>query len=152
MASDQRPLGVTIIGIVGILVGCLALLLGLAATVFGTAFVYSSTGGIGEILSVFGGLIGIVGVVIVLAAVAELIVCWGLLSRKYWAWLVALILEALGVIGSLGTLMGNLAAALPGLAIGAVVIWYLLQPHVRAWFERKQAPAVAYPPPPPSYA
>jgi len=151
MASDQRPLGVTIIGIVGILVGCLALLAGLAVTVFGIAFI-PSIGDFGGILSAFGGLISVVGIVVVFAAVVELIVCWGLLSRKYWAWLVALILEVLGIIGSLGTLMGSPVAALPGLAIGAVVIWYLLQPHVRAWFERRQAPAAAYPPPPPSYA
>lgn len=151
MAFDQRPLGVTIIGIVGILVGCLALLAGLAVTVFGIAFI-PSIGDFGGILSAFGGLISVVGIVVVFAAVVELIVCWGLLSRKYWAWLVALILEVLGIIGSLGTLMGSPVAALPGLAIGAVVIWYLLQPHVRAWFERKQAPAAAYPPPPPSYA
>lgn len=151
MASDQRPLGVTIIGIVGILVGCLALLAGLAVTVFGIAFI-PSIGDFGGILSAFGGLISVVGIVVVFAAVVELIVCWGLLSRKYWAWLVALILEVLGIIGSLGTLMGSPVAALPGLAIGAVVIWYLLQPQVRAWFERRQAPAAAYPPPPPSYA
>jgi hypothetical protein len=151
MASDQRPLGVTIIGIVGILVGCLALLAGLAVTVFGMAFI-PNIGDFGGLLSAFGGLISVVGIVVVFAAVVELIVCWGLLSRKYWAWLVALILEVLGIIGSLGTLMGSPVAALPGLAIGAVVIWYLLQPHVRAWFERRQAPAVAYPPPPPSYA
>jgi hypothetical protein len=151
MASDQRPLGVTIIGIVGILVGCLALLAGLAVTVFGIAFI-PNIGDFGGILSAFGGLISVVGIIVVFAAVVELIVCWGLLSRKYWAWLVALILEVLGIIGSLGTLMGSPVAALPGLAIGAVVIWYLLQPHVRAWFERRQAPAAAYPPPPPSYA
>ena len=151
MASDQRPLGVTIIGIVGILVGCLALLAGLAVTVFGIAFI-PSIGDFGGLLSAFGGLISVVGIIVVFAAVVELIVCWGLLSRKYWAWLVALILEVLGIIGSLGTLMGSPVAALPGLAIGAVVIWYLLQSHVRAWFERRQAPAAAYPPPPPSYA
>jgi hypothetical protein len=119
--------------------------------VFGIAFI-PSIGDFGGILSAFGGLISVVGIVVVFAAVVELIVCWGLLSRKYWAWLVALILEVLGIIGSLGTLMGSPVAALPGLAIGAVVIWYLLQPHVRAWFERRQAPATAYPPPPPSYA
>jgi hypothetical protein len=151
MASDQRPLGVTIIGIVGILVGCLALLAGLAVTVFGIAFI-PNIGDFGGLLSAFGGLISVVGIIVVFAAVVELIVCWGLLSRKYWAWLVALIFEVLGIIGSLGTLMGSPVAALPGLAIGAVVIWYLLQPHVRAWFEKKQAPAAAYPPPPPSYA
>ena len=151
MASDQRPLGVTIIGVVGILFGCLALLLGLAVTVLGVAFL-PSIGDYGAILGAFGGVIGVIGVVIAFVAALELVVCWGLLSRKYWAWLIALILEALGLLGSLGTLLGAPAAALPGLVIGAAVIWYLLQPHVRAWFERKQAPGAAYPPPPPSYA
>jgi hypothetical protein len=151
MASDQRPLGVTIIGIIGILVGCLALLAGLAVTVFGMAFI-PNVGDFGGLLSAFGGLISVVGIVIVFAAAVELIICWGLLSRKYWAWLLALILEVLGIIGSLGSLVGSPVTALVGLAMGVVVIWYLLQPHVRAWFERRQAPAVAYPPPPPSYA
>jgi len=151
MASDQRPLGITIIGIVGILFGCLALLAGLAVTVFGIAFI-PALADYGAILGAFGGVIGVVGIVIVFAAVVELIVCWGLLSRKYWAWMVALILEVLGILGSLGTLLGAPMAALPGLVIGAVVIWYLLQPHVRAWFEHKQAPTGIYPPPPPSYA
>jgi len=152
MASDQRPLGVTVIGVVGILLGCLALLAGLAVTVFGMAFL-PTIGDFGGLLSMIGGVVSIVGIVVVFAAVVELIICWGLLSRKYWAWLSALILEVLGMIGSLGTVMSAPAAAILGLAIAAVVIWYLLQPHVRAWFERRPSPAAAYPPPPPpSYA
>jgi len=151
MSVDERPLGVTIIGVLGIIFGLMALLLGLAVTVMGVAFIPWMRE-LSAFFSLLGGFISVVGIVIAFAAAIALVISWGLLSRKYWAWLATLICEVLAVIAQLGTALSAPFVALPGLAVAAVVIWYLLQPHVRAWFERKPAPGPAYPPPPPAYA
>jgi len=148
MSVGERPLGVTILGVLGILLSALALLGGLALTVFGLSFVP----GLGDLSTMFaflGGIVSVIGVVIAFAGVVGLVLSWGLLARKYWAWLIWLICEVLTVIGSLFSALGAPLAAIPGLAVSAIIIWYLLQPHVRAWFKGQPAPAAAYPPPPP---
>lgn len=151
MSVGQRPLGVTILGVLGIISAALALLGGVALTVFGLSFIP----GLGDIWAMFaflGGIVSVVGVVIAFVGVVGLIMSWGLLARKYWAWLVWIICEVISIIVSLASALSAPIAALPGLAVSVLIIWYLLQPHVKAWFEGKPAPGAAYPPPPPAYA
>jgi len=152
MSTVGRPTGVTILGVLGIVVSMLGLLLGLAIAVFGVALLPGIGEDLGGFFGFIGGLLGVIGIVIVFFSVVGLVVSWGLLSRKYWAWLIMLILQALSVIGSLGTALSAPFMALPGLLVSGIIIYYLLQPHVKAWFEHKPPPAETYPPPPPSYA
>jgi hypothetical protein len=65
----------------------------------------------------------VVGGIFLLITVANIVVGWGLWRRRQWARLAALALAILRLINiPLGTV------------IGGVIIWYLLQDHVKAEF------------------
>jgi len=145
MSGVERPLGVTILGVLGIVGSVLCILLGIGLAFLGIAFFPAG----GEFAQFLGGFVGIIGMVIIVMGVLSAVLSWGLLNGKYWAWLITLILEVLGVISSLGLLLSAPFFALFSLAIPVVVIWYLLQPHVRAYFEGRRAPTPTYVPPPP---
>ena len=74
----------------------------------------------------------------------------GLLKLKEWARIVTIVFAAIGaVFGLLGlfTLLAHIAVigilwALCRLAINVWIIWYLLQPHVKAAFQGAQVRAV----------
>jgi uncharacterized membrane protein (DUF2068 family) len=83
-----------------------------------------------------------------LGAVAVLL-GWGLLKLKEWARIVTIVLAGIGalfgVIGLFGILTHFAAFlvffALCRLAINGLIVWYLLQPHVKAAFQGAQARA-----------
>ncbi|MGE5323077.1 MAG: hypothetical protein ACM3SW_09460 [Actinomycetota bacterium] len=86
------------------------------------------------------------GVVLLVCAALAVLLGWGLLKLKEWARIVAIILAALGVLGALLGLFAGLGHfmmigifwALCRLAINGLIIWYLLQPHVKAAFQGAQ--------------
>lgn len=125
MAQGDRPLGVTIIGILFILGGIFALiggaLGGLALSVLG--------GGILGIL--FGGILAIVGIVYIILGIG----CfkgWG------WVWTLAVIFAIVGIILQIVSLamtgMAALTASIVGILIDVVILWYLFQENVKRWF------------------
>lgn len=148
MSVGGRPLGVTILGALGIVFSGLALLCGLALAVLGLSF-GPGFGDIGSTFGIVGGVFGVIGVVIAFAGAVGLILSWGLLARKHWAWIVWIAFEVIGLVSSVVSALSAPLAALPGIAVSVIIIWYLLRPHVKAWFEGKPAPSAVYPPPPP---
>jgi len=80
------------------------------------------------------GLVGVVG------AIVDLIVAYGLLALKRWAWLLALLGVGISVVsGVLGLFSGGFVAVccgIIGLIIPAAILYYLLQPDVRRAFGR----------------
>ena len=137
---EPRPFGVTLLGIAFLILGGLALLwslfvfgLGTFSTVTGTIFGAGGWAASG-VSNVTAGVIGII------TAIVQLVVGWGLLTLKPWAWILAIIGAALGVIngivGMLGGGLFTLCCGLIGLLIPVGILIYLFNRDVRRAFGR----------------
>lgn len=113
----KRPDGVTIIAIAQFVMGALALL-GACAIVAGMFTVMMARGEAGgRVAAIMFMGIGLLATL--LSGVLPLLAGWGLLHLKAWARWLTIVLAIFMLFGfPVGT------------AIGAVIIWYLLQPHI----------------------
>jgi uncharacterized membrane protein (DUF2068 family) len=138
--ATNRPAGVTLLAIVFLILGLLSLLWSMLVFGFGAAT--SVTGAIfgDQAMTAIGGNQTVNGIVGIVGAVVDLIVAYGLLALKRWAWLLALLGVAISVVtGILGLFSGGLIAAccgVLGLVVPAVIVFYLLRPEVRQAFGR----------------
>src|SRR2546430_672261 len=90
LSPRQRPLGISIIQIITALQGVGDIIVSLIAFFVGTAI----TGLIGNIAAAASAVFLILGVLV-------LVFAWGLWTLKSWAFWYTVVIEALGVIGSL---------------------------------------------------
>ncbi|MGY5864056.1 MAG: hypothetical protein RTV41_05595 [Candidatus Thorarchaeota archaeon] len=114
--SGDRPLGVTILAVLEIIVGALGL--------FGAVSILL----LGALIPFFGGFVMILGVVVLFLSLIDLIVGWGLWSLKSWAWMVALIVNIINLI--LNALQFNILGAI----INIIIIIYLQQGDIKSRF------------------
>lgn len=129
----ERPLGVTIVSILIFMDGFIMLMIGLG---YGLRFF--------ETPEIF------IGFFWFFSAAVAMILSWGLWQKKHWALfgtLVAMGVAAAGLIGGwIGLIPPGFRGGIAGAFVQDVIIsYYLLRPHVRAWFAR----APSLPPPPP---
>jgi uncharacterized membrane protein (DUF2068 family) len=93
--------------------------------------------GSGSILTVFGALLIPLGI-------ATLVVAYGLFKGKSWSWAVAVVLSTIGlainVISLVTSNMGGITGALVGIAINAIVLYYLSRRNVRQYFGKVATP------------
>jgi len=136
----QRPTGVTLLAIAFIILGLLSLFWSMLVFGFGAAT--GVTGALfgDDVMKTVGGAQTINGLVGVVGAIVDLIVAYGLLALKRWAWLLALVGVGISVVsGVLGLFSGGFVAVccgIIGLIIPAAILYYLLQPDVRRAFGR----------------
>jgi len=107
--SAERPLGVTILALLQIIGGLLSLI----------------GGSIFFIIPFFGWIIG--GIIVILALL-DLVIGWGLWSMKSWAWMAAIILNIISLI-----------IAIPSfdyisIIIALIIILYLQQGDIKSRF------------------
>lgn len=134
----RRPTGITIIGIVYIILGILSLLWsGLVLGIGGFSALFGGLLG-AENIAGFGVSSGFSGFVGIITAIVQIVTGGGLLALKRWAWYLALVAVGLTVItGILGLFGGGFFAVVCGglgLVIPIVILIYLLRDHVRAAF------------------
>jgi len=135
----KRPAGITVIVVLYIILGLLSLLW--SGLVLGVGGLSNLLGGVlsAEGVATFGMSTTWSGIVGMIAAIVQLVVAFGLLTTKKWAWTLALVGVALTVVeGILGIWGGGpLAAAcgLLGIAIPLGILLYLLRPSVRQAFK-----------------
>jgi hypothetical protein len=145
-----RPTGVTIIAVLDFIGAGFCVLAGLAMMLGGgfmATMMGQQDGGAGA--GFLGAIGAAAGVFFLVCAAVAVLLGWGLLKLKEWARIVTIVLAALGAVGALFGLlgvMGHFAAVavffvLIRLAINGLIIWYLLQPHVKAAFQGVQAKA-----------
>jgi hypothetical protein len=126
-----RPLGITIVAIVLALGGLTQVVVGTEAlgyTDFGLAPA-ADAAGVSGWASLIGGSV-------------TLFVAAGLFTLKGWAWLLAVLVLGLRVVvdiiaivtHGLSSTLG--VAAVTGLVISGVVLWYFMRPRVKAAFGR----------------
>lgn len=115
----ERPLGITVLAILSLIVAILALSSGFLLVLVGTIMLPISILGLAMAgFSIFGMIFGIMGLFLV----------YGLWTGRSWGWWLALIIAILVAIFSL--IGWNLIALIAAI----VVIMYLTRPHVRAYF------------------
>ena|SRR5215831_8846586 len=127
MQEKTRPLGVTIIAILIVISGVLILLVGLGLVAIGPI--------IGLVFVVFGAISLAVGI-------AYLVMAYGLLKGRGWAWTLSTIVLIIGIILEVISIPRTIAlgSSLSGdiisIAISAFILYYLYRPHVKSYFGR----------------
>jgi hypothetical protein len=107
-------------------------------------------------LTQFFGSFGIaIGAIIVAVGIGYLVVSYGLLKGKGWAWIVTVILTIIAIViqvtsiisssflsqsltNDLGAIVPGLTAHIVGIAINGVILYYLYRPNVKAYFAKTQ--------------
>ena len=154
----HRPTGVTILGVLFVIAGAFSLLGGIA-TLIGIPFVANvNPNVINDELQLngqqpltpseqtafaqgSGSILTVLGALLIPLGIASLVVAYGLFKGKRWAWFVAVVLSIIGLVVNIISLvtsnMGAIAGALIGIAIDAIVLYYLSRRNVRQYFGNK---------------
>ena len=119
MSDKERPLGITILGALWIILGLLYFAIGM-----GFAFM-------GVVLS---GLLGTLGGVFVLIGIVDFVLGVGCFMAWPLIWTVSVAFTVLHIIIGIVSLLTTGIGALLGLIIPFIILYYLLQPHVKAYF------------------
>jgi hypothetical protein len=165
-------MGVTIIAILTIIAGILLCFGGISVLTLGAFFASVPISDIiseqqqlppeiqneAELQAVTQFLSGIgivIGAIVLAVGVGYLVVSYGLLKGKGWAWTVTVILtiiaiaiQIISVISSsifnasfsadMNALVSGIISHIIGLAINGVILYYLYRPHVKAYFGKSQ--------------
>lgn len=132
----ERPVGVTFLGVVSLVVGVLSSLkglvwLGVGGVVAGaTALANPMVGAmVGIAALLFGG-------VALLSGLVSFLVAWGILTLKGWAWSLGMATHGFTVAWALLAALGpsTLRAQLGSLLLSGAVVYYLTRPAVKAAF------------------
>ncbi len=120
---SERPLGVTIIGILWILSGLMW-------------FVAAFLGG--ALLAVIGlGALGaIVGVILFIIGIIDILLGIGSFKGWSWVWLIGVIFMVINLLIGLVSLFSSPGTGIITIVIAAIVLWYLFQPQVKSFFGR----------------
>ncbi|MCP8304924.1 MAG: hypothetical protein H3Z50_05610 [archaeon] len=138
----ERPLGVAILAVLGIIGSILAIVGGVIFIVSGTFLAEAIEAAIaqyGIIPGVDIGLIlasiAIIGAVVLVIGVIGVIIGWGLWKGRNWARIIVIIFSILGIISGLLPLIYLDISGLVGVVIDIIIIYYLTRPHVVAFFK-----------------
>ncbi len=119
--KKERPLGVTILAILGY-IGTVLLAIGGILMFTGAGFLTTSFGTLGVFSSnVFIGM----GVFFLAFAVLQFFIAKGLWDGKNWARIITIVFAAIGVLSALMSLISGSFSSIISLAIDGVIIWYL---------------------------
>jgi hypothetical protein len=126
----SRPVGITVLAILALAAAIPALIGGLAlvgVAAFGTEVPVPDT------------FMYAVGAGTLLYAGLSLVLAYGFWTTRSWAWVAGIALQVLGIVTAVSQFASGeryLASMIPGLVLPAVIIAYLLQPRIRAAFDR----------------
>ncbi len=129
---SERPLGVTIISALTVLLGLWTFCAGLVSFGwFGVRF-------LGAIFGVSGPLgLGISSLFNVILGIVMILVGWGLWRMKSWARLGAIVVLGVKVLFAIFALIGPANFDFIGTVISLIILVYLLMPNIRLAFVKK---------------
>jgi hypothetical protein len=143
----QRPAGVTVIAVLDFIgagfavIGALLMFMGgsILASFFSAAATANGATGAAPAAGIMASIGIIAGVIVLCFAVLAIFIAMGLLKLKNWARITTIVLSALGLLGSLRNLVmafhgSGMVVTIIVLAYYIWVIWYMLQPNVKAAF------------------
>ncbi|MDA4125793.1 MAG: hypothetical protein OK452_01115 [Thaumarchaeota archaeon] len=148
MPKPSRPTGVTILAILDFVGGVLAFFVGLFVVALGGSGLLSQFG-----YGFVSGFVVVAGVAVIIIGLLGLLLGWGMWTGKEWAWILAIVLYALGALSSLLSLAGGSLGSIVSLVIYGLLLWYLWKPHVKAYFGKgmgMQSAPTSQPAPPPT--
>ena len=139
MEIKKRPTGVTIIAILIIIGGILLLLAGIGGVAVGSLFI-SQIIGLGFV---------IIGAIILAVGIGYLVVSYGLLKGKRWAWTITVVLLFIGIAINVvsiiifgyftfdtdtSSFLTSNSGSIAGIIISVIILYYLYRPHVKSYF------------------
>lgn len=158
MLERKRPTGVTIIGILTIIIGILLLsggvvLVALAPVIsqFNLHDSNTSTFTSNDSFSfdvngtnisfpnnsmsvLLGGFFAIIGGIMIVLGIAFFVVAWGLFKGKGWAWGVTVILSIITLVVSVLTIISGNLGSIFTIIISGVILYYLYRKSVKMYF------------------
>ena len=75
-----------------------------------------------------------VGGVLVAIGIAYLVVSYGLMKGRGWAWSVTIILSYIGIVFSIVAIVSGNFASIPQLIISIIIVFFLYRPQSKAFF------------------
>jgi len=136
MQRPSRPIGVTILAVLEILIGIVGLLASLA--VIGLSALLSTLPKVGPLLGTFGPIIG--GVVLFFS-LTWLATGVGFVHARGWSWTLGMIFSILSLLGAIGALtMGLITGGVGGLIFWGLILYYLTRTPVKAFFGKGGLP------------
>ena len=165
----KRPIGVTIIAILTIIGGVLLTFGGISLLAFGAFFTsvpidvfvseemqqqqqdLQNAAELHALARFLGGVGIAVGAIVLAVGIGYLVVSYGLLKGKGWAWTITVILTIIAIavqivsgitasmfnasfIEDTNTFVTGIIAQIVGIAINGVILYYLYRPNVKTFF------------------
>ena len=116
----ERPLGITILGILWVIGGLILLSGGLTVALVGGAAI--------------GSLGWILGIIYMLWGILELAIGVGSFMGWPLVWIVSVVLAILSVVQAIYAIFTQGWTYLLSALIAVIILYYLFQPDVKAWF------------------
>jgi len=137
MQKPSRPMGITILAVLEILIGIVGFLASLA--IIGLSALLSTLPRVGSLLGTFGLVIG--GVVLFFSLI-WLATGAGFLHGRGWSWTLGMIFSILSLLGAVGALtIGLITGGVGGLIFWGVMLYYLTRTQVKAFFGKTGLPS-----------
>ena len=134
--GPSRPVGITILAILEILIGIVGLLASLA--IIGLSALLSTLPRVGSLLGTFGS---IIGAVVLFFSIIWLATGAGFLHGRGWSWTLGMIFSVLSLLGAIGALtIGLITGGVGGLVFWGLMLYYLTRTHVKAFFGKGGLP------------
>src|SRR6267143_2376904 len=132
----SRPVGITILAILEILIGIVGLLASLA--IIGFSALLSTLPRVGSLLGTFGL---IIGAVVLFFSIIWFATGAGFLHGRGWSWTLGMIFSVLSLLGAIGALtIGLITGGVGGLVFWGLMLYYLTRTHVKAFFGKGGLP------------
>ena len=127
-----RPMGITILAVLSAIGGVLSILAGIALI---------GLGGVGAASTGQAALFGmgaIFGLLILASGIASLAFAYGAWTLQPWAWTLGVALQILSIALAVFAVIGgsDISSQIIGVAISAIILYYLMQPSIKAAFGR----------------
>jgi len=129
MQKPSRPIGITLLAIVQILIGVVGLLASIA--IIGLAALFSALPGVGSLLAT-GGLI--IGGISLFFSIIWLATGVGFLHGKHWAWTLGMLFTVISVLGAAYVAYIGVFQAVYALVFWVIMLVYLTRHHVKVFF------------------
>ncbi len=134
MQKPPRPLGITFLAIIQILIGVLGLLVSLA--IIGSSALLSALPAVGTLASTVGLVIGGVFLFFSLIWLATGV---GFLHGRGWAWALGMIFTVLSILGAAYVAFIGIYQAGYALGFWIIMLFYLTRSHVKVFFGKGTA-------------
>jgi len=135
MQKPPRPIGITFLAIIEILIGVLGLLVSVA--IIGFSALLTTLPAVGALASTVGLVIGGVFLFFSLIWLATGV---GFLHGKGWAWTLGMIFTVLSLLGAAYVAFTGVYQAGYALVFWLIMIFYLTRSHVKVFFDKGTAP------------